>query len=103
MSYDVNLSEVKLCIVYEGNITFNVKPMAKKLGIYELCFEPNGLYGKEMIDELTTAIKRLSEDPSITAYEAPNGWGTAEQFKDWLFDLRHACIINPNATYEVHK
>ena len=91
--------------VYDTQFTYNFREMAEKAGIYEPCFNPDK-YTKagDMVRELTNAILKLNTDPSyFKKFNAPNGWGTYEQFIRIVRDYRDMCEKYPDASISCHK
>ncbi len=102
MSLDIYFEETRPCNLYNINITHNLTDMASALNIYELLWHGHGVEkAVDLIAPLTDAIHELHADPERYAqYESPNGWGTVDQFLDFLVELKSAAILYPEATVE---
>lgn len=84
------------------NITHNLSKMASKLNISSLLWVDSGLEAKELIEPLEKAILELKINPEdYRIYEASNGWGTVEQFINFLEELVFACKAFPWADIEI--
>lgn len=91
--------------VYGANITHNLVPMAKVLGIYACLWkaEESGIKtAGQLITPLGIAIGDMTANPpAFKAYDSPNGWGTYDNFLPWLQQLLKACEDNPQARVRV--
>lgn len=89
------------------NITHNLDIMARHAGIYDCVWRPeqNGIkYARQLIAPLEDGIQKLKSDPAhYRQYDAPNGWGTYEQFVPWLENYLQACKKHPNALVRVSR
>lgn len=107
MSLDVYLKVVQPCVVYEANITHNLNKMAGEAGIYMHLWRPEELNitkAGELIEPLTKGVELMKSDPArFRAYNAPNGWGTYDQFVPWVEQYLQACIENPDADVEASR
>lgn len=104
MSLDIYFTEVKPSVVFESNITHNVTDMARAVDVYRWLWGGEAKYAAELVLPLTVAIAKLRDDRlEYEAMEAPNGWGTLEQFTDWLEEVRDAAALNLNANVEISK
>ena len=84
--------------LYDGNITHNLVPMARKLGIYEYVWRPeeNNIHAAHcLIMPVYSAINRLRKKPE--KYNADNDWGTVPQLLKFLEGLLEACKMYPKA------
>ena len=81
--------------------------MAEKVGIYQCLwrFEENDLkYASELIRPLKDGIAWMKDYPeNFRKYDAPNGWGTYDDFLLWLERLLEACERYPKALVETDK
>lgn len=107
MSLDFYLTEVRPTTVASFNITHNLNRMAEAAGIYKCLWRPdeNGISkAHQVIEPLAAGLAELLANPSkYKAYDAENGWGTYENFVDFVKDVLSACIENPNADVEVSR
>ena len=105
MSLDVWLTAVRPTNVYEANITHNLGKMADEAGIYQHLWRPEEIgieTAAQLVEPLIAGLSLMKSDPSrFKAFDAPNGWGTYEQFIPWIERYLQACIENPDATIEV--
>lgn len=90
---------------WHGNITSNVADMAEEADIYaalcmpELC---GFKFAAEIIGTLEVGIKMLKEQPErFDVYNDKNGWGTREQFVEFLEEYLQACRTYPTAEIAV--
>lgn len=107
MSLDVTLTATRPTEVYWRNITHNLNKMAQEAGIYQHLWRPEELSitrAQELIQPLTEGLARLEADPEhYRKFNAANGWGTYENFVDFVEDYLKGCIENPNATISVSR
>lgn len=107
MSLDFYLEEVRLCDVFDANITHNCNSMAETAGIFQHLWCPEELgitKASDLIDPLTKGIARLKADPArFEALVPPNGWGSYSGFLEFVEACRDACIEHPNATVRVSR
>jgi len=107
MSLDVYLTEVRPCGVYSGNITHNLSEMAEAAGIYEALWRPEEIgitEANQLIPILKRGLKKLKSNPAkYKKYDAPNGWGTYEQFIPVIEEYLQACEENPTSKVEVSR
>jgi hypothetical protein len=107
MSLDITLMRVQPCEVHWQNITHNLGPMAERAGLYGVLWHPedHGIkVAVDLIAPLTKGIEAMKADPArFKALNAPNGWGTYDNFVPWLERLLSACREYPDATVEVSR
>lgn len=109
MSLDVSLMAIpkEPISVFEANITHNLGEMAAKAGIYKACWRPEEIgckYAKDIIPLLGNGIKKMRTNPDkFRKYNAPNGWGTYDDFLPWLEEYLKACKENPEAEISVSR
>lgn len=107
MSLDVMLTASRTTEVYWRNITHNLNRMAQEAGIYQHLWRPEELgitLASELVEPLTLGLEKLKADPDhYRKFDAPNGWGTYENFVDFVRDYLKACQENPDATIEVSR
>lgn len=91
--------------VYWSNITHNLAPMAKVLGIYSCLWkaEEAGIKtASQLVMPLGQAIDDMQANPkAFIAYESENGWGTFDGFLKWLQNLEAVCRLYPHAIVRV--
>jgi hypothetical protein len=116
MSLTVRLIENNKCL-FEANITHNLIPMAKKVGVYEACWRPYKIYdieddledsvevkARDIIYFLVRGVVKLKRSPeTFRKYDSPNGWGTYDNFLPWLESYLAACEKHPNAIIKVYR
>jgi hypothetical protein len=107
VSLDIWLRAVVPTVVHETNITHNLGPMAREAGIYQALWRPdeNGITkAYQLISPITDGLVLMRNEPErFRKHDAPNGWGTYDQFVPWLQNLLAACVANPNADIEVSR
>lgn len=107
MSLDVTLIETKPTEVYWRNITHNLNKMAMEAGIYQHLWRPEELgitKAHELIAPLAKGLTDLKNRPEhYKKFDAPNGWGTYENFVDFVEDYLRGCTENPNAEIHVSR
>jgi hypothetical protein len=118
MSLDVCLYHVNKCPhcagdlpehtkIYERNITHNLRKMAEALGVYEIVWRPDEagvLKAGDLVAPMENALDAITSDPgAYRKFEAPNGWGRVEQFREFIREYLAACRNNPNALVEVSR
>jgi len=115
MSLDIYLSAPTTCphcggelpqvSDYDANITHNLGAMADEAGIYKHLWHPEQVgvkLAEHLIEPLDTAIKLMKADPvRFRKFDAPNKWGTYEDFVPWLENLLEACRACPGASVRV--
>ncbi len=89
------------------NITHNLGRMATAAGIYRClwCAEESGYAtAQDIIPTLTEGVKKMDNDPErFEKFDAPNGWGTYDDFLPWLKKVLKACIDNPTYKLKAHR
>ena len=102
MSLDIYLKRVQTTTVFDANITHNLNRMANEAGIYDVLWHPEErAVAGDMIPALEAAIDRMEADPDhFRQFDAPNGWGTYDDFLPWLKRLLEACREYPDAEVE---
>lgn len=107
MSLDVYLTLLQPTAVFDANITHNLNRMAKEAGIYEACWRPEEIgiaKASQLIEPLRQGIALMESDPErFEKYDAPNGWGTYNDFLPWLKRYLEACIEHPDADVSVSR
>lgn len=117
MSLDVCLYEQVKCPhcsgslheteVFHANITHNLGCMAAAAGIYEHVWRPDEcgvLAACDIIQPLRNAIEWMENNGDLCKeHDAPNGWGTYEQFLPWIRKYLSACEKHPQARVEVSR
>lgn len=107
MSLTVYLSEISLHVVYDRNITHNLRDMAKAANIYLILWQPEewGITkASELISPLEEGLNKLRSDPEkFKKLNSVNGWGTYDDFVAFVEDYLNECKEHPNATVEVSR
>jgi len=105
MSLDIWLEEEVVTRVVSMNITHNLAEMAEEAGIYECLWRPAEVgvsVGADLIAPLDRAVAEMTADPDrFRKFDAPNGWGTYDDFLPWLEELLQGCKDHPNARVRV--
>lgn len=93
--------------VFDQNITHNLGNMAEAAGLYMpiWCPEEVGINrAEDLLPLLQSGIDKMEKDPeAFKEHDAPNGWGTYEDFLPWLIKLRDACEEYPLAKISISK
>ena len=107
MSLDVHLEQVQPTEVYHANITHNLGKMAVEAGIYYPLWRPEEIdikVAKDLIPFLVAGLKVLKAKPDeFKKFDAPNGWGTYENFVPWVERYLVACRRYPDAKISVSR
>lgn len=118
MSLDVYLYEVKRCPhcsgaledmreVFHANITHNLSSLADAAGLYMHVWRPEEIgvtRAADLVAPLRSGIAWMeTNEAQCREFNAPNGWGTYEQFLPWLRRYLSACEANPDALVEVSR
>jgi hypothetical protein len=107
MSLDIDLMAVREVSVFDTNITHNLAPMAERAGIYQHLWRPEEIgitMASELIEPLTAGLAKMKADPDhYRTFDAPNGWGTYNDFVPFVERYLAACIGNPDATIAVSR
>jgi len=105
MSLDFSLVEERCVGVFDSNITHNLIEMAVQTGVYYPLWHPEiiGAHkAKDIIPFLEAGLRILTSDPvGFDKYSAENGWGTFDDFFNWLADVLQACKEHPDADIDV--
>lgn len=93
--------------VYEANITHNLRLMAVAAGLYHVLWRPEEsgyTAANQLIEPLRQGLAVLKAEPErFKAFEAPNGWGTYDQFVPWVERYLAACERYPTAQVSVWR
>jgi len=93
--------------VYSGNITHNLRRMARGAGIYEALWQPDEIgiaTANQLIDPLVSGLKKLRSDPAkFTPYNPANGWGSYDVLVRFIVEYLEACIGYPDAAVSVSR
>lgn len=104
---EVHIISQKQDYVFEANITHNLGKMAAEAGIYEALWRPEEIMvttGGQLIKLLKEGIIKMQQNPEhYKQFDAPNGWGTYDQFLPWITNYLNACIENPESTISVSR
>lgn len=102
---DTGGSEPHYVDLFDENITHNLAEMAEAAGIYECLWRPDehGFeYAEQLIEPLTEGLWKLESRPDeFRKYDAPNGWGTYDNFVGFVERALMACRKHPKARVEV--
>jgi hypothetical protein len=101
VSLDISLLEGRTASVFEGNITHNLNRMAQAAGIYKHMWRPEEIGVKkagQLIVPLREGLFELLAHPDEYEKLAPdNGWGTYDQFVEFVRRYLAACEAHPKA------
>lgn len=106
MSLDVCLLE-PAGEVYSANITHNLTKMAAAAGIYRHLWRPEDL-GAQRAGDLVHGLEQgllmlKSGREHFLQYNAPNLWGTYDDFVPWVENYLNACKAHPAAAVRVYR
>lgn len=87
------------------NITHNLHGMANEAGFGDVLWGDTPVANAEQLaDAIEVGLDSMRTDPArFRKLDAPNGWGTYEQFVPWLERLVEACRRDPNAEVSVSR
>jgi len=93
--------------VFDANITHNLTTMAEKAGCYKALWRPEEIGAakcRNIIKELEAGLSYLKDRPEyFKQFENINGWGTYEQFVQFVENYLQACVKHPNADIFVSR
>jgi len=99
--------EVESDIVYENNITHNLVPMAKEVGVYQALWRPEEMgitKASELTAHLAHGLATLIRNPDKYKKLNPeNGWGNYEVFVKFIYSYLGACTLHPDAGVSVSR
>ena len=91
--------------VYHANITHNLNRMAQSAGLYDCLWKPeeNGIEtAEDLIPLLVSGLEKLKANPEhFKKFEDSSGWGTYQQFVQFVENYLDACDYWTNAQVEV--
>lgn len=107
MSYDVDMVSADLdghrVVVYESNITYNLRPMMVAAGLEGGPKALHGKTGREVSDLLYAVWSELRRDPvTYSKLDAPNGWGLYKHLVPWIKAWYLASRTYPSAIVKVY-
>lgn len=92
---------------YTTNITHNLGKMAEAAHLYKYLWHPetNGITcARDLIKPLLRGYCHLiTRKDEMEKLNAPNGWGTYENFLPFVSDYLEQCTLNPEARVEVSR
>jgi hypothetical protein len=92
---------------YSGNITHNLGPMAKEVGIYRHLWRPEELgitHSRELVKPLELGLKELKSNPEKYEKLNPeNGWGSYDGLCRFVEEYLTACRENPDCIISVWR
>jgi hypothetical protein len=105
MSLGFYLERTQPTIVFNRNITHNLKTMAEEVGIYDALWLPDErgyTKAEQIIIPLREGLKLLESDPErFIKFNSPNGWGMYEHFVPFVKAVLAACEEYPDADIKV--
>lgn len=89
-----------------GNITSNLTKMAIEAGIYTCLWHPEDLGEKvtaeQLIKPLQEGLEKLKANPEYyKQFNAPNGWGTYDDFIPFIERVLQGCKEHPKSFVRV--
>ena len=107
MSLDVTLVDDKNEEVFSANITHDLGKMASEAGIYTCLWRPDEIgatIASDITDQLARGFTYMCMNPThYKTFDAPNGWGTYENFLPWVAKYLEACKNYPDASIEISR
>ena len=101
MGLHLSFTQVQEVEVASHNITHNLVRMAEQCKLYYPLWRPEELgitKAEQLITYLDEGLRLLKKDPEwFKNFEAPNGWGTYENFVRFVGDVLQACRDYPDA------
>lgn len=92
---------------FELNITHNLAPMARAVGLYVPMWSPGDcgyVIAEEIIPHLELGLERLHADPEGAARLNPsNGWGSYNNLLESATKYLAACRLHPKAKIWVSR
>jgi len=89
------------------NITHNLVPMAKEVGLYWVLWYPEETEirnAKDLMPYLEIGRDLMIRDKKdLEKFNPPNGWGSYDSFLKTIKELIEFCKENPEATIESSK
>lgn len=93
--------------VYTANITGNLAPMAREVGLYEPLWRPEEIgisHARQLVEPLRTGLARLqAERERLQAFNPADGWGDYDLLHRFTADYLHACERWPEAEVQVWR
>jgi hypothetical protein len=93
--------------LFEANITHNLNTMAEAAGIYKHLWRPDEIgvtTASQLIEPLRAGVAMMRADPErFEKLNAPNGWGTYDDFLPWVESYLAACEEYPDATVRADR
>lgn len=84
------------------NITHNVSPMWRLVGVRDALYESHGRLAEETLPALRAGVATMRERiVDCRALNPPNGWGDADRALEWLGEWLEACERYPRARIRV--
>lgn len=100
MGLDITLENRKGVALYESNFTHNAADMARSAKLYTTLWHQKGMKAHLVAKRISSGIALMLDDPArFKAVEPANGWGTYDQFLEWLIELRTACNTHPHSIF----
>ncbi len=104
---DTGSKELQTVQLFTSNITHNLTEMADNAGIYKALWRPeeiNAKHAGDIIEIVESGLSKMKESPELyKVFDAPNGWGTYEQFIPWIEEYLEACKKHPKAIIEISR
>jgi hypothetical protein len=101
MGVSISFRETQIVKVFEEDMTHNVAGMAKAAGLYEAIWHPYRFSDQSpgaMAERLREGLAKLKADEAtIRPLEPSNGWGTYDDFVEFVERLIRVCETFPNA------
>lgn len=93
--------------VFTANITHNLAPMAREVGLYELLWRPEEIgvtVATQLVEPLRQGLARLhAESEHLQQFNPANGWGSYALLAAVTADYLAACERWPDAEVRVWR
>ncbi len=97
-----HLRDVKPEVLYTTNITHNLIPMWRRVGVYEELYNADGVAASNIVPALVNGLAFMRANPNTCrALEPANGHGTYRDALPFLQELHDACRLNSRAMLKV--
>ena len=101
MGLDISFTQVQEVELTSHNITHNLAQMAEECGLYYPLWRPEEIFitkASELLPLVEEGLAKLKADPEkYKEYNAPNGWGTYDNFVRFVEEVLQSCKEHPEA------
>lgn len=100
-NHNVQLQQFSTNQLWSGNITHNLVKMAQAVGVYHHLWRPSEIgitNAEQLVEPLKDALSELLVNrKKYEVFNDSNGWGTYDQFLNFIFAYIKACTLYPTA------